>query len=92
LHLALETAQSIFQALTILHPYFRQSKTPPNRPSWTCTRLVMPILCRKVKKLRNRRLPASGYRLPAVMLRNASVTWTVLSFFRVIRELKETVQ
>ena len=31
LHLALETAQRIFEALTFLNPYFRQSTTPPNR-------------------------------------------------------------
>ena len=32
LHFALETTQSVFQALTILNPYFRQTNTPPNQP------------------------------------------------------------
>lgn len=32
LHFALETAQRIFQAFTLLNPYFRQTKTPPNQP------------------------------------------------------------
>lgn len=32
LHFAFETTQRIFQALTILNPYFRQTNTPPNQP------------------------------------------------------------
>ena len=32
LHLALEATKCIFQAFTLLDPYFRQSETPPNQP------------------------------------------------------------
>src|SRR5450432_308455 len=35
LHLALETAQGIFEGLTLLQSYFSQSGTPPNWSWWT---------------------------------------------------------
>jgi len=35
LHLALKSAQSILEGLTLLKPYFCQTDTPPNPSGWT---------------------------------------------------------
>jgi hypothetical protein len=35
LHLALETAQGIFEGFPLLQPNLRQTDTPPNPPGWT---------------------------------------------------------